>query len=108
MRLIQQELDQIRCTRNSCRIKTTPTTDPVGRPPGRPDILYYITDGQYIKDYCQNYCTEDLEVILDEYYRVIPKKSFICTDEFYLDVPNNSFEALSLVKELLHLYASVV
>ena len=102
MRLIQQELDQIRCTRNSCRIRTTPTTDPVGRPPGRPDILYYITDGKYIKDYCQNYCTEDLEVILDEYYRVIPKKII------YLDVPNNSFEALSLVKELFHLYASVV
>ena len=59
MKLMQQELDQIRCTWNSHRIRTNPTTDPVGRPFGRPDILYYITDGHYIKDYCQNCSTED-------------------------------------------------
>ena len=40
MRLIQQELDQIRCTWNSPQIRAYPTTDPDGRPSCRPDILY--------------------------------------------------------------------
>ena len=110
--IIKSELDKIKASWNSHRIRPSTNHDIQARPAGRPNVLYF-TPNYPIENHLNVLDVDDMGIIRQLCCYSVTE-DFLCSSEFYelaiilmqengIEMPNNAKEAFALFKQILNL-----
>jgi len=118
--LLRKDLITFQLSWNVHAIRQSAYTDPLTRPSGRPNVLYFTPELSHpdAKDHKCNLDNDDYDVIESTYGKAFEECPYCCTDEFFelatilmgennLTMPTNVSDGINLYQDLLQLITNI-